>query len=191
MRRRLQAELLAKQDAPIAEGGERVCLAACAVEGEHQLTAQALPQRVSRDEGLEFRDQPIAVAEGELRVDALLRRLEGELLQALDVRLCERLVLHVGQGASAPQRLGLAQLASRELVLACVERAGAVGCKPLEAIEIQLTGPRPQQVSRRPGDETRAVVSERLAQPGDIRVERVASRRRWTLAPKPVDEAIA
>ena len=39
---RLQPELVDEQAAPLLVGGERVGLAARAVEGEHQLAAQAL-----------------------------------------------------------------------------------------------------------------------------------------------------
>ena len=48
-----------------------------AVEGEHQLGAEALPKRVLADQQLELGDELGARAEREIRLDALLQRFEA------------------------------------------------------------------------------------------------------------------
>jgi hypothetical protein len=68
----LQAELIAQQFACLAVRGERVGLAAGAVERQHQLGAQPLPQRMLWDERLELGAEGDVSADRELRVDPVL-----------------------------------------------------------------------------------------------------------------------
>ena len=51
------AELVDKRGPRCLEGLECLGLAVAAVQAEHQLTAQALPQRMLRDERLELADE--------------------------------------------------------------------------------------------------------------------------------------
>ena len=54
---RLEAELVHERPARVLVGGERVGLAARAVEREHELTAQSLAERMLADERLELADE--------------------------------------------------------------------------------------------------------------------------------------
>ena len=72
-----QAELLIEGFAGLPVDLEGISLAARAVEGEHELSTQALTQRVVADQGLELPDQIGRLAEGEVRLDALLDGVES------------------------------------------------------------------------------------------------------------------
>jgi hypothetical protein len=129
---RLDPELLDERGARVAVGLERLGLAACSVEREHQLRAEGLPQRMRRDERLELADELRRAAPGEVGIDPLLLRGEPELLQP---RGLERKV-DVGERRPAPEREGLAKKHGRALVL------GAAGLRDqlLEAAEVELVG---------------------------------------------------
>ena len=72
-----EAELLVEGLAGLPVDLEGVSLAPGAVEGEHELSAQALTQRVVSDQGLELPDQVGRLAQGEVRLDALLDGVES------------------------------------------------------------------------------------------------------------------
>ena len=59
----LEPELPGEQAAAVTVDLERVALSAAAVEGQHRLPAQPLPQRVRRDEGVELPDDLAVTAE--------------------------------------------------------------------------------------------------------------------------------
>ena len=77
--------------------GERVSLAAGAIEREHQVAPQALPKRVLRDETFELRDELDVASQREICLDPSLDGDEAKLLEADDRRLGERLVGEVVQ----------------------------------------------------------------------------------------------
>jgi hypothetical protein len=85
---------------------QRFRLSPGAVEREHQLPPQPLPQRVSRGQGLELRDQRVVPAEGQLGVDPLLGRHESELFEPFGVGAREVLVGDLRQRLPAPEREG-------------------------------------------------------------------------------------
>ena len=89
---------------------QRLGLAVGAVEGEHELAAEALPQRVAGDERLQLADELGVAAEREVGLDPLFERRQLQLVQARDLRLCERLVGEVGQGGAPPEGERPAQL---------------------------------------------------------------------------------
>ena len=109
LRRRLDPERVDQRAPQRAVGGERVLLAAGAVERGHQLGGEALVGRVLVHERLELGDEPAVLAERELGLDALLERGEAQLLEPRDRRRRERLVGEVGERRAAPQRERLAQ----------------------------------------------------------------------------------
>ena len=71
-RARLEAQLLDEELAALAVGLERLRLPAGAVEGEHELGAQPLAQRMRADERLELADDLRVRADRELRLGPLL-----------------------------------------------------------------------------------------------------------------------
>ena len=70
----LEPQLVDEVPTPLLVGVERVGLAACAVEGEHELLAQALVKGMRGDEPLELGHQVVVAPELEVRVDAVLER---------------------------------------------------------------------------------------------------------------------
>ena len=107
---RLEPELVRQLAPGHPVASQRLGLAAGAVEREHQLAAQALPQRMLGDERLELADELGVTAERQVGVDPLLERRQPQLLQPRDLGLGERLVGEVGERRPAPQRERLAQL---------------------------------------------------------------------------------
>ena len=94
---RLQPELLGERQAALLVDVQRLGLAVRAVEREHELAAQPLAQRMPRDERLELADELGVAAEREIGLDPLFERRELQLVEARDLRLCERLVGEVGK----------------------------------------------------------------------------------------------
>ena len=68
----LEAELLGERAATLLVDLQRLALAVGAVQGQHELPAQPLAQRMLADEQLELADQLAVAAEGELGLELLL-----------------------------------------------------------------------------------------------------------------------
>ncbi len=111
----LDPELVDEGTAAVLEDGERVRLAAGAVEREHELPTKPFAQRVLGDELLESAAEPRVLAEGQAGLDSILLRHEALFLEPADGRLRERFVGEVGQRRTAPQ---------------CERLVEAVGCAP-------------------------------------------------------------
>jgi hypothetical protein len=86
---------------PIRLQGVR--LAACAIQGQHQLAARALAKRVCGDERFELGDERSVAAELELCFEQLLPRGGAKLFEAGDLRLRERLEGEVGERWPPPE----------------------------------------------------------------------------------------
>ena len=157
-RARLDAELADQRAARGAVGLERVRLAPGPVEGDQELTAQALAQRVLADERLELGDELRTAAEREVGVDAVLERHEPQLLQAPDLGLAERLVGEIGERAPAPERERLAQRARRRVGVAGRARGRQ---QALEPVQVEPVLRDPQLVARRAGHEDAVAVAGR------------------------------
>ena len=87
---RLEAELLHQHAPRVLVGLQRLGLPAAAVQGEHQLPAQPLAQRMTGDEGLELGDDLAVASEREVGLDPFLDGGQAELLEAGDLLLRER-----------------------------------------------------------------------------------------------------
>ena len=174
LRARLEPQLVDQRAARVGVGLERLGLATAAVEREHQLRAEPLPQRVACDERAQLRDQLGVAAEREVGVDAQLERLEPLLLERLDGRDGELLVGEVGERAApplaerCPQRLGgLARAAGREVV-------AALRAQRLEARDVGAPRGRAHAVAG--GDGLDDVVRlEQPAQARDVLLQRGAA----------------
>ncbi len=121
---RLDAELLDEPAAGRLVDLQRVGLAAGAVEGEHELAAQALLQRMLGGEGFQLADQLGVLAEREVGLDALCQAVEARLLQAGDLRLGEGLVAEVGQ-----RRARATSRAPRAVARAAAAASPAASCR--------------------------------------------------------------
>ena len=102
--RRLDAELLRPDTPRLPVQLERLDLAGRPVQGQHQLRAQALSQRLLVDEPLELADELGVLAERQVGLDALLETREAGFLEAGRLGLGERLVREVGERRPAPGR---------------------------------------------------------------------------------------
>jgi hypothetical protein len=117
----------------------------------------------------------------ERRVPALLQVLldppleagEAELLQARDLALREALVGELGERLPPPEGKRLSRL---------------VLGQTLEASEVELVLCHPQAVAGRP--RLQALLAERLAQPGDVHLQRLLGRLRRLVLPQGLDQAV-
>ena len=108
--RRLEAKLVDQCHASGAVGLQCLGLAPAAVEGQHQLAAQALTQRMLRHERLELADQLCVPSAGQIGVDAVFEQRELKLLEPADLRLRKRLEREFRKRRAAPQLEGRPQL---------------------------------------------------------------------------------
>ena len=120
LRARLEPQFLDQQTPARAHHLERVRLTPGAVEREHQLPAQTLPQRVLGDERAQLADEVDGLPAGEPGRQPLLDRLQAQLLQALDLALRELVEAMIGQRRPTPQRerrleIGRAAVGARAL----------------------------------------------------------------------------
>ena len=99
----LHAYLIDQHAARVTEGGQRVRLAALAVQREHQQPVQPLAQRLSRDQRSQFGDERRLLTTAQVRFDPVLKRLQPQLLQAWRVLQDEVVTRHVSERPAAPQ----------------------------------------------------------------------------------------
>ena len=135
--RGLDAELLHEQRAHTPVRREGLGLSPGAVEREHPVSPEALPQRVLRDEQVELGHHLVGTPERELRFGAVLERDEAYLLEAGDLGLREGRVREVGERRSAPQRQRVVEAARSRLRVAGRQRGGALAHEALEAPAVQ------------------------------------------------------
>ena len=121
-------------------------LPAGAVQRQHELGAQAFPQRMPRDEPFQLGHELVVVAEGELRLDPVLEDADVQLLEALDLVLGEGLVREVRQRGSPPELECAAELVQCLRVVALVECGPALRDQPLEAVAVELVGLQRERV---------------------------------------------
>ena len=149
---RLEPELLVQQPPARAVDLERVCLAAAAIEGQHQLAAQTLAQRMLGDARLELRDDRAMASELEHRLESSLDGLEAKLLEAPDLALGEVRERKIGEGRPTPD--GQRPLEGDERRLRVVlQRARRLRSKRRESVGIDRIRRDAQDIAGRLGDE--------------------------------------
>ena len=129
---RLEPELLVQHSAGILVGSESLGLSIRAVEGEHELAAKPLAERVCTDQRLELADQRPVAARSEIGVDALLDSRHASLFEARDLGLCERIEGEVRKCRATPKRQSLEERLGCLLRSTCAKRPSAVFHEPLE-----------------------------------------------------------
>ena len=164
---RLEPELLVEHAPGAAVDLEGLRLSACAVEREHQLASQPLPQRMLRDQRVELSDQGRVAADLEFGVDSRFERRQPQLFETLDLDARDRFESQVGARRPAPQRQRFAENVGRALGIAFRQRPTTLRDGVLEQVEVELAGLDSQQVARSPGDDAGMlpVRAERLSQP--------------------------
>ena len=152
-RARSEAELLIQRAARLVVGLESVGLAPGAVERQHQLPPQPLAQWVVADQRLQLAHQLGRSAECEVGLDPILYRVQAQLLEARDLRLCERVVGEIRIGRAPPQLEGLRERSRRGRRVSGLGRRPAVAQQPREATGVELVGLDAQHVPGGAGDQ--------------------------------------
>jgi len=111
-------------------------MASGAVQGQHQLTAETLSERVPADERLELGDELVVPAECEVGVDAILQARELLLCEPSALPLRERL-LELGKRRAAPECQCFPQPRCRFLDSALPERIAAPCGQLLELAQVE------------------------------------------------------
>jgi hypothetical protein len=140
------------------------------------------------DGGLELGNELSVTAQAEVGLDALLERLQPQLLEARDLGLSERLVGEVGQRRTAPQRERLPEFRCRALRIAVSQPAPAVREQLVEPFRVKLAWHQFQRVATALRDQ--AAVSDHPAQLRDVDVDAVQCAGRRRLAPQRVDQPV-
>ena len=185
LRARVDPELVHERRARSGVGVERLRLPARAVEREHQLAAQALPQRLLADERLELADELRAAAALELGVEPRFERGKPELLEPRDLGLRPRLVREVSQGGAAPELERCGEL-GRALGRGELRRRGEPA---LEVGAVERVGRKVEPVAARLGGDR--LRPERLAELRDVALDRGLWPPRRPLRPERLDQRIA
>jgi len=180
---RLESELLVQQPPARAVDLERVCLAAAAIEGQHQLAAQTFPQRLLAHEPLELGNQLRVAPQRELGLDPLPERGQPLLFQPRSLAAGEG-VAELRQRRSTPQGQPFPVQPGG---LGGLLRAGR-RYQQLEAMEVEFTIADPDEIAG--GLRQDQIPAERLAQLGDVHLERRRGGGGRIRVPELVDQAV-
>lgn len=188
----LETELFHQRAPRVLIGLQRLRLASTPVEGQHQLPARALAQRVAGDEGFELGDEISLASEREVGVDPFLDGRQAQLLEPGDLLRRERLECEVGERRAAPQ---LQRLTKQHFGVAC--RAFGQGGSALrqhrgEVLRVELSGLESEHVARRLRHEHRAAafVREHFPKLRDVPLDDLRRSRRRPIAPNLVDQSV-
>ena len=182
--RGLEPELVREREPRGTVDLERLGLAPRAVEREHQLAAQPLPERVRGDERLELGHEVVVTAEAELAGKPLLLGVEPQPLEPGDLGAGKGLEGEVVERRPAPEceRVGEQRAA----------RAGRSGARlleePLEAQRVDSLGLEREPVPGRLGQEH--VRPDDLAQRVDGVLQRAERGAGRVGAPEILDQAV-
>jgi hypothetical protein len=187
---RLDPEVRDERAPRVPVGGERLGLPAVAVERKHELSPQALPQRLAGDRGLELGDDLGVPPQRQVGVDAPLVRDQALLIEPGGFGARPRLAAEVAQCRAAPHGERLAQRLCGAVGLTGGEGAPAVVEEALEAGRVdrlvrehELVGmlARAQRIAR----------GQRPAQLRDEVVHDLRRGRRCVTGPELLDDPIA
>ena len=146
-RRRVDPELFLQHPPEALERLQRLRMPAAAVEREHQLPLQPLPERMAADEGVELGDELRVTAERQLGVDALLQARQVLLDEPRLLQPSERLV-ELGERRAAPQRERTPQRGGGIVRAAVRERFAPLGMEPLEGTQVERVAVEVEAVPR-------------------------------------------
>jgi hypothetical protein len=188
----IETEPVAQRGPHGLEGGEGVRLAPAAVESDDQVGPQALAEGVGGGERLQLAHELGVAAEGQLGLDAALRRRQPQLGQPHHGRPEGAEVDQVGQRLAPPQAEGPHQRGRRRLGSARPQRGTPLAHELLEAVGVDPVGVGLQHVARRPADQPGAgVAGHQLAQPRGVRADHADRGGRGGVAvPQRLDEGI-
>ena len=181
-RARVQAQLVGEHRLGPAVGGERVGLAAAAVEGEDELAGHALVERVGGGQLVQPRQQLRVPAAAEHDVVAQQEHFEPFVLQRR-AQVEQPVAGRVGESGTTPEVQRFGQQAG---VLGGPSPDGEVA----EAVQVDRGRVGRQGVSAGAAVQRRPGGREDRPQPGDVPGKHVADAVRRVLAPDAVDQLL-
>ena len=189
---RLDPELIHEHLSRVLVHAQRVGLATRAVEGEHELSASALPEWLLGHERLELADEIRVSTQREASLDRFLAGDEVQLLEPGDLGLRERRVGEVGECRPAPESERARERLGGIGRVAAGEDSSAVGEQPLEALRVQPISVDLERVSRRARHERRGIAGRReaLTSSRHVDVEQMVRTGWGPLGPELVDEPV-
>ncbi len=172
-RRRVDAEFVGQPLPHSLVGREGIGLAAHLGQRAHPQAGDALVERMLLGQRVEFGDDLARVAEGEVGLDAVLRRGQAQVAQARGGRRGERGVLDVGENRPAPQGERFAQRPRRLARLAPAQGRSA-GARP-----VARSGSRRCRRARRPAGTRPPTARCARRRRGLAAIARSATAARW------------
>ena len=188
---RTQAELGVERAHRIAVGVQRLSLASGAIQAQHQLGTQALPQRLPRHKRLELADELYPATKREVGLYAVLDRGGPHLLETGDFGRRERLERHIGQRRPAPLLERRAQPRRRALGSAGRQRPPTFLAEALETLKVELVRLDPQPIAGSAAHKTGGLAAERAAQARDDRLHGLYRPIGRSLPPQARDQTVA
>ena len=189
LRRRFEAEVVRQPPARVGVRGERVGLAATAVEREHELRAQRLAQRVVGHERLQLADHVRLAAEREVGVDPRSHAHQAQVIEALGLADGELLVADVLQRRAPPEAERVGQQPARGRVIAAGERVAALGGQSLEPLRIHGVGTvEAERVPVRAPDDR--LLAQDAAEARHDELERIGGMGGQAVAPQRLDRDV-
>ena len=137
LRRRVETELVAAHARQLGGPTQRLGLATRAVQGEHQLAPEDLPQRVHGDEPFEVADQLEVLARSKAGLDPALGGGQAQLVEADRLGTYPAVLGQVAERRTAPPRQ---RLPERRLHGLGRQRVGDVDDRLLEPIGVDRAG---------------------------------------------------
>jgi hypothetical protein len=171
------------------EGGKRLRLPIRPIEGEHQLPPELLAVRMLLHERLELLDQPLVAAQLKVGLDSVAYRSQPQLFEPLGLEAERAFVAELSERPSSPQREPARQALARALRGSARESSPSIVDELLEADGIDLPGRDIQPVARLAARDRRSV-SQRLPEPGDVRVKRSRCAGRRPAVPELLDQSV-
>ena len=184
---RLDAEFVDEDRAGRAVGVERVRLAAGAVERRHQEATRPFAERMLEDELLQLAHHVGVSPERQVGLDPPLEREHSELLEAPCNGVEQRLLREVGERATAPEGEARREGRGGHSGIAVLERAASLVRELLEALQVERPGLHREHVPS--AARLDRLLSQGLAEPGDVSLDEVRRRARGVVAPEPVDDS--
>ena len=185
---RFDPELLDELRARVLERLEGVRLPTRAVEREHELRPQPLAKWVLAHKRLELSDERGGASELKVRRDAILERDDASLREARDLRLREVRVREVCERRPAPQRERLRERRGSGLGLGGLELSTAFVGEALE--DRRVEGALVQDEAVAGSGRFDLALAERLAEAGDVDVDRLDRGARRVRSVERGDDAI-
>jgi hypothetical protein len=187
---RLEAEIVVERAARPLVDLERLCLAARAVERDHQLRDEALAIRALVDQPTELANDVRMPPHGQIRVDADLERPRTKLLEVLGIRPAFRVQRNPGEDTAVPEAESLFREGRGSRLVAGGGRLGGLVNERLEDPRIENGWAEVDPVAASSSLEGDAMRRENLPKPRHVGLEAVRCRRRRTTSPHLVDQAL-